>query len=303
MTFNPFVTRSARVTVSVTRSDSSSANGTSPQSYVFLQHRMIIRVQQGGGRFGNAHVQIHGVPLANMNNISRLWLEPLQIQAQDTLAIDVWDGFQYVPFFAGVIMWAGTDGSALPEVTLNIEANAAGTIAQTAPAPYTAAGSQTLQNVLQGILQNSGFALDLAATVPTNLTVTNPRYSGSVIDQLDACLRAFPQLAWNVILQRVRVYPVNQPFDANPVLISPSTGAKGSPNYSTSALTWETLFNPQLVPGQAIQVDSQFVLAGGANWICRVLTHTLEVNKPKGAWHTAIAAVGIPNANGTGTPS
>ena len=263
---------------------------------------MIIQVQLGGGRFGNAKVRIYGVPLASMNNISRLWLQPMVIQAQDTIAIDVWNGSNYVPFFNGVIAWAGTDGSGLPDVTLNIEANAAFALTQTTPAPYTASGTQTLQNVLQGILAPGGFALDLAASVPA-LTVTNPRYSGSVMDQLDACLRAFPQLAYNIILQRVRVYPANQPFNADPIMISPATGMQKAPNYSSSALCVDTLFDPRLVPGQAIQVDSEFVLAGGANWVCRVLNHTLEPNKPKGNWITSIAAVGIPNANGTGTAS
>lgn len=302
MAFNPFVTRAARVTVSVTREVSGAQGFTETSDYVFQEHRMIIRVSLGGGRFGNAKVSIHGVPLANMNNISRLWLVPLQIQAQDTLSIDVWDGSTYVPFFNGVIAWAGTDGSSLPDVTLNIEANAAMGISQTTPAPYSANGTQTLQNVLQGILQNSGFTLDLAPSVPP-LTVTNPRYSGSVQDQLDACLRAFPQLAFNVMLQRVRVYPFDQPFGTDPILISPTTGAVGAPNYSSSAVTWKTAFNPQLVPGQAIEIDSEFVLAGGANWVCRVLNHTLEPNKPKGLWHTDFAAVGIPNADGTGTSS
>lgn len=302
MAFNPFVTRAARVTVTVTREDSSSDTGVSTSQYVFQEHRMIIRVSLGGGRFGNAKVSIHGVPLANMNNISRLWLVPLQIQAQDTIAIDVWDGSTYVPFFNGVISWAGTDGSALPDVTLNIEANAAFGLSQTTPAPYSASGTQTLENVLTGILQNTGFTLDLAPSVPP-LTVTNPRYSGSAQDQLDACLRAFPNIAFNVTLQRVRVYPTTQPFGTDPILVSPTTGAVGAPNYSSSAVTWKTLFNPQLVPGQAILLDSEFVLSGGANWVCRVLNHTLEPNKPKGAWHTDFAAVGIPNADGTGTPS
>ncbi len=302
MAFNPFVTRAARVTVTVTRPDSSSDTGTSQDQYVFLEHRMSIQVSLGGGRFGNARVQIEGVPLAAMNNISRLWLQPLVIQAQDTLAIDVWDGSNYVPFFNGVVAWAGTDGSGLPYVRLSIEANAAFALSQTTPAPYTANGTQTLQNVLQGILQPGGFALDLAPSTPA-LTVTNPRFSGSVMDQLDACMRAFPQLAYNIILQRVRVYPADQPFNADPIIISPATGMQKAPNYSSSAMTVDTLFDPRLVPGQAIQVDSEFVLAGGANWVCRVLNHTIEPNKQKGNWITSIAAVGIPNADGTGTPS
>lgn len=302
MAFNPFVTRSARVTVTVTRTDSSSDTGTSQSQYVFLEHRMSIQVSLGGGRWGNARVQIEGVSLANMNNISRLWLQPLVIQAQDTLAIDVWDGSNYVPFFNGVIAWAGTDGSGLPLVRLNIEANAAFALSQTAPAPYTASGTQTLQNVLQGILAPGGFALDFAPSVPP-LTITNPRFSGSVMDQLDACMRAFPQLAHNIILQRVRVYPTGQPLDVDPVIISPTTGMKNAPNYSSSAMCVDTLFDPRLVPGQAIQVDSEFVLAGGANWVCRVLNHHIEPNKQKGNWITSIAANGIANADGTGTPS
>lgn len=302
MAFNPFVTRAARVTITVTRPDSSSNTGTSQDQYVFLEHRMSIQVMIGGGRWGNARVQIEGVPLASMNNIARLWLQPMVIQAQDTLDIDVWDGSNYVPFFNGVIMWAGADGSGLPYVRLNIEANASGGLAQTAPAPYSSATPQTLQNVLQGILAPGNFALDYSPSIP-QLIVPTPRYSGSVQNQLDQCMRAFPQLVYNVILERVRVYPVGQPYLSDPIIISPTTGMQKAPNYSSSAMCVDTLFDPRLQPGQAIQIDSEFVLAGGANWICRVLNHRIEPNKQKGTWITSIAAVGIPNADGTGTPS
>lgn len=300
MALNFFQTRSARVTVTVTRPDASSSSGTTTSQYVFLEHRMVIRVSIGGGRFGNARVQVHGVPLAAMNNIARLWQLPMQIQTQDVLAIDIFNNSNYVPFFSGVVSWAGVNGGALPDVTLDIEANAAYGLSQTTPAPYSATGTQTLQNVLQGILQGSQFALDYAPSMPA-LTVTNPRYSGSTMDQIAACLRAFPQVAYNVVLSRLRVYPANQPLGADPILISPATGMRNAPVYSSSAVTLETLFDPRLVPGQAIQIDSEFVLAGGAQWIAMVLNHTLEPNKPKGVWTTSLAARGIPNANGSGT--
>lgn len=300
MAFNPFVTRAARVTVTVTRADSSSGSGTTTSSYVFLQHRMVIRVSIGGGRFGNAKVQIHGVPLAAMNNIARLWPLPMEIQAADTLSIDVWDGSNYAPFFTGTITWSGVNGGALPDVTLDIEANSSASLAQTTPAPYTVSGPQTLQNVLTGILQGSEFALDYAPSIP-EIIVPNPRYSGSTLDQIVACMRSYPQLTWNPVLSRLRVYPADQPLGADPILISPATGMRNAPVYSSSAVTLDTVFDPRLVPGQAITIDSEFVLAGGAQWIAMVLNHTLEPNKPKGAWTTSIAAKGIPNTNGSGT--
>ena len=90
MSFNPFIERKARVTVSVVRNDST-GNPTT-QVYTFVQHRMRINVRQGGNQFGNAKIEIFGAPLDAMNNIARLWLETLTPQNTDTVAIDIWNG-------------------------------------------------------------------------------------------------------------------------------------------------------------------------------------------------------------------
>ncbi|MGJ8493558.1 hypothetical protein ACR4XK_12215, partial [Glaesserella parasuis] len=94
-TYQPFIERIARVTVEVTRPNAQGAMTTF--GYVFQENRMRIKVRQGGAQFGNAHVDIYGVPLADMNQIARLWLEAMAPQNADTLRIDVWDGKVFVP--------------------------------------------------------------------------------------------------------------------------------------------------------------------------------------------------------------
>ncbi|MFT0172407.1 hypothetical protein ACLKMY_25950 [Paraburkholderia mimosarum] len=305
MAFNPLQTRAARVTVSVTRPSGVTLSGEQTDTYVFEQHRMSIRVVQGGGRFGDAEVNIQGVPLAVMNNVARLPLVPMTIYPNDTLSIDVWDGSQFVPFFSGVIDWAESDGTQMPKTALTIHANACLAGAQTVGAPYSYQGTLDLKSILTGILKGSPFALDWAPSMP-QLTVTNPRYSGSVGDQVDMCLRAFPQVTHDYNLQRLRVFPANGSFADDPILVSPATGMQRSPKYGTHATTFTTLFDPSFTPGRAIKLDSAFTTTGGANsiWVARVLNHLIEPNTLNGQWITQCAAIGIlsnPDTN-TQTP-
>lgn len=288
MTYNPYATeKKARVTVTVTRTDSSGA--ATPESYVFVQHRMKIQVRQGGNQFGNAKVEIFGVPLDSMNNIARLWLESLTPQNTDTIAIDIWNGMDYVPFFNGVITWSSANGAGMPAVSLMIEANAGFALTNVPASPYANPGPVKLSDALTAIVGPFGFAVDYSAQA-TDYPLTDQRVDGTPMQQVISLLNQHPELTWFINLQRLIVRKAGAPFSQDFIEISPQTGLQRLPVYSTSGLQFDTLFNAKLRPGVALDITTAFDFVNRTLWVAAVLAHTLDANVPGGQWTTSVAA-------------
>lgn len=287
MTYNPLVARRARVVVKVTRPNAKGEPTEYP--YTFTDHRMRIAVRQGGNQFGNAKVEIFGVPLATMNQIARLWLETLTPQNTDKLSIDVWDGKAFIPFFEGVITWSAVDATTMPAVKLDIEANAAMALMNMSASPYANSGPVLLSDALTSIAGAGNFSIDYSAAAP-QYQLTDVRVAGSPMEQIGHLMRYFPDLTWFVNLQRIVVRQANAPYSTDAIRIAADTGLQGFPKYSTSGLQFNTVFNPRLRPGVALDVVTPFDFVNRTLWVSAVLAHQLDVNVPKGQWTTAVAA-------------
>ena len=302
MPFNPYVARIAQVVVTVSRPD---ANGNpAQQTYTFQQHRMRIMVRQGGKQFGNAKIEIYGVPLATMNQIARLWLESLTPQGTDTVMINVWDGSGFIPFFHGVITWSAVNASRMPQVFLDIEANAGMALTLQPASPYSTPGGVTLKSALEAIAGPAGFQVDYAASAPTyQLPAT--RVTGAALDQVGQLMAHYPDLTWTPNLQRLQVRTALAPLTSDEIDVSADTGLQGYPVYSTSGLTLATLFNPLITPGCAINiVVPEFDFVTRTLWVAAVLSHTLEPNLPGGQWTTQLAANSFgAKGNNSGQPA
>lgn len=286
-TFQPFVPRIARVTIQVDRLNSRGEPDTF--RYVFEQHRMRIQVRQGGQQFGNAHVEIYGVLLADMNQIARLWLETMTPQNADTIMIEVWDGKTFVPFFQGVITWSAVDASGIPQVKLVVDANAAMPLMNTPASPYANPGPVILKDALSALAKQAGFTVDYSAAAPV-YSLTDIRLTGSPLQQIGALMRHFPDLTWFVNLQRVVVREANSPYTTDAIRVAVDTGLQGAPVYSTSGLQIATVFNPRIRPGVALDVETSFDFVNRTLWVAAVLAHNIEPNMPGGQWTTSVAA-------------
>lgn len=73
-------------------------------------------------------------------------------------------------------------------------------------------------------------------------------------------------------------------------LVSPETGLVGYPMYDGVFLTLRTLYNPAIIPGGSIRVESSRDRASGT-WQVLSMSHRLEAEKPGGAWFTTVRCV------------
>lgn len=287
MSINPLQARRVRVTVDVQRSD---AHGNPTDfNFVFTEHRMRLSAQLGGGQFGNAQVRIAGVPLEAMNRIARLQVEPNALTSTDKVSIDVWTGKDFQPWFSGMIVWSAVEITP-PEAWLVIEANAAGALFNVPDAPaYSNPTPVALSAVLTKLAAYGGMTAELSPTA-TDYQCVNLHLSGSPLQQIGALISQFPDLTWDVRLQRVVVYPAAQALDDEPAIVSVQSGLVGYPAYNTTGLTFRTLFDNRLTLGRALDIKTSLEFVTRSVWTCAVIRHNLEPNVPGGAWFSDVAA-------------
>jgi len=252
---------------------------------------MRLQLRQGGKQYGNAKVEIFGVPLSSMNQIARLWMETLTPQNDDTLAIDVWDGKDYVPLFQGVITWSAVDASGMPQVKLVIEANASMILMNTTASPYASGtGPVALPDALTNILKPASFTLDYSEVAPRYM-LTDVHVAGSPLEQVSTLLRHYDELTWFCNLQRLIVRRARAPFDEDAIRIAADTGMQGFPVYSSSGIQLSTVFDARLRPGAPLDIQvTDFDFINRTKWVAAVVAHQLDVNVPSGQWTTGLAA-------------
>ena len=287
MPFQPYQVRRAQVVVTVQRPDKQGQ--VQPQTYTFEQHRIRIQVRQGGKQYGNAKMQVYGVPLATMNQIARLWLEALTPQNTDTVQINVWDGQGFVPFFSGVITWSAVNASQMPQVYLDIEANAAMQGMNITASPYANGGPVALTEALAAIATPAGLTVNFDASAQ-DYQLVQQRAVGTPVQQITQVMNQFPNLTWFINLQQLVVRDALAPLNAPAIRIAADTGMMGYPVYNTSGLSMATVFDPRIRPGVALDVETQFDFVNRTTWVASVLAHALDVNFPGGQWTTQVAA-------------
>lgn len=286
---NTLVERRARVTVRVTRADGDGTDAQTESTYQFTENRMSIQVTQGGGRYGNAKVQVYGVNMDAMNKIARLWLEVLSPSSADVLLIDVWDGSSYVPFFEGVITWTAIDASGAPAVALSIEANDAMIGMNAVTTVYAQDTPVTLQTALAEILEPAGLVAEFSENVP-ELQVQKIYLQGTPMEQANTLMGYFPELAHYVNLRRFIVRPVNGPLGDVPLVLNRHTGLIGYPTYATSGISFSMLFDARVRLGRALDLQTDFDFVNRTKWVASVLQHNIQPNWPGGQWVTQVAA-------------
>lgn len=284
--FRPYKERKARVTVNVTRPNAQGEQTV--LTYQFVEHRMRINITLGGAQYGDAIVEIYGMPLQAMNQVARIWLESLTPVNTDTLAVDVWNGQDFVPLFKGTITWSAVDAGAMPEAKLVVEANDSFAAANTAASPYANAGPVNLQAAVTSVAALGGFSVDWAESAP-NYIETDLRVTGSPLQQVAALLAAHPDLTWYTRLQRLVVRKANAPFTADPIRVAADTGMMAFPVYSTSGLQLSSVFNDRIIPGASLDVQTQFDFVNRTVWVANVISHQIEPNTPGGQWTTSVA--------------
>jgi hypothetical protein len=243
-------------------------------------------VKAGGLSMGSASVAAYGMTLSQMNQLSTLGINPLVIGPNFVTVMPYDEGSQPSVVFQGSITNAWMDGNAMPEVAFRLEAHA-GLFEAIAPCPPSSyQGPVAAADVFASLAAQMGMSLENSG-VTTQLPA-GMYFSGSARSQAYACAKAANV---NILIDsgKLAVWPKGKARGSSIPLVSPSTGLRGYPSYTSKGVELQTLFNPAIGFGANIQVESSLKPACGT-WNVYSLDHQLDSQVPGGSWFTTVRA-------------
>lgn len=261
--------------------------GTSGQNIVKLSglriHAKIVKA--GGPSMGTASLQIYGMKLALMNQLSTLGMAITLVRRNVVTVMAGNEGELPATVFVGTVTNAWSDFAAAPEVPFHVEAHT-GLIEAVAPVPSSSySGSADVATIMGNLATQMGIAFENNGV---DVKLSNPYFSGSGRAQAQSVAEA-AGIEWVIDNGKLAIWKPGSARGGEVPLISAATGMRQSPSYTSKGVAVTTLFNPSIGYGGAVEIDS-FLDPAKGRWIIYMLDHDLAANVPRGPWFTNIQA-------------
>lgn len=293
-TQSPLVKRA--ITVSVQLGKGSFGNGGF-DTVTLANLRVVATVQkQGSPGFGQANVRIYGMPLSIMNQLSSLGVPlPMTTGRNNIVTIEAGDavgGMAVV--FKGTTSNAWADFDGMPETYFSIDAISGAFDAMAPIKPTSYPGTADVATVMASL------ALQMNRQFENNgvqSQLSSPYFAGTAIEQAQSCARQ-AHIEMHDDGTTLAIWPRMGTRGGAIPLISPASGLFGYPKYTSQGIRLRTLFNPSILFGGQIQVQSSIQPACGI-WYVNELTYDLSSELPGGPWFCEIGAcrqAGVPAA-------
>lgn len=234
----------------------------------------------------SASVTVWGLKYELMDELTMLAFRPLESQKnQITIEAGDKDG-QLSVVFKGEIVSASADFNEAPDVAMKFEAESGSYPQQIAEPALTVDGEAKASDLFSKFAAAMGYDFKDEGLATS---VKNSRFSGSPFSK--AC-----KLARDIDCElyvdddKVIVMPAGQARKGNAVLLNKDTGLIGYPVFNQDGISCRCLYNPDLIYGGLIKVESIVPKATGA-WRITKLTHSLSAYEPGGGnWESQIEA-------------
>ena len=243
-----------------------------------------------GLAYSETTARVFGMTLAQMNELTSQanmpGLPAPQIRWNNML-IEAGDvGSTLTPVFAGFVQLASVETEGMPDVALEVYGNSGSWLGMQAGLPVSLPGNPDVTVVLAEVLKATNPPVALESNLSAGITLATPYLRGSVKDQVDAVRTAGNFEATMTPAETLAVWPKGGMRNLPIVPISPSTGMVGYPrNLANYGVHVKTLFNPALVLGVGVKLNSSLAFANGVFAVYGV-SHHLESEMPGGAWFT-----------------
>lgn len=243
-------------------------------------------IKAGGPSMGTAQLQIYGMSLDKMNQLSTLGQRPTTVR-RNTIMVEAGDeGGVMASVFNGNITNAWFDGAAAPEVPFQVLAHVGGFEAVSPAKPTSYKGSVSVANILSGLANQMGKSFENNGV---DVKLSNPYFAGSARDQALAIVKA-AGIQWNGLDDnKLAIWPSGKSRGGAVPLISKDTGMELYPTFTSQGIMVRSLFNPNVGFGGKIKVQSVIEPANG-EWVVYSLGYDLDAEFPQGKWHMTIEA-------------
>lgn len=262
----------------------------------------------GGASQSNLDLRVFGLPLSVMNKLTILG-KPLVDGRSNTVSVLAGsDASGLAAVFEGTISEAWIDANGAPQVSFQVAAFSGILPALKPIAPTSYKGSIDAALAVSALAQENGYSFENSGV---KVTLRSPYYPGTMLSQLEAMAQ---EGDFNFVIddnavtpggvstgKTIAIWPRDGSRNGEIPLIAPDTGLIGYPTRTENGILVKTLFNPNIVFGGQIQVESSLTPANG-RWTVFRVEHDLEAETPGGKWFTSmecsIFGQGIPTTNG-----
>lgn len=283
MSAQSFTEKRLRVTL-ILAGSGSVFPGTNSDTLILTDLRMSATVLSVARLSTQCDLTIWGMTRADMDALTVAWANPPIVR--DHLVIleaDSGDGFSEV--FKGTILEAQPDYTSQPDVSFRLQA-ITGYFQQINPAPPTSyPGDVPIDEIVADLAGRMGFEFIVSGDVAGVLS--SPYFSGTLYNQLrEACTAAgadFYLQGDTILVTRANLPRQQQPT----VVLNAQSGLIGYPCYERAGLAVQCLFNPAILCGSPVDIESIVPSATG-RWYPYSAEHLLETRTPGGAWHSRL---------------
>lgn len=257
--------------------------GTSTANQITLEgFRSVVDVDKGGGAmFAKLSAQIYGVEQSDMNSITTLQYTALTT-IPNTIAVWSLDGLQETLIFEGNLINAWGNYQSMPDVFLQLDAQAAFLNRLKPVPPSSFQGAVDVATVFQALASTMGYTFENNGV--SGKLLTNPYFPGTAIDQANKAAQA-AGIWWGIDNNILWIAPSNGTRQT-PVIpeIGPQSGLAGYPSFDGRGfVTFQCAFNPAIkFLGQVKLVTS--VPKAQGQWTVVGVAYKLEGEKPGGLW-------------------
>lgn len=228
-------------------------------------------------------MRIFGLPLDVMNKLTLLG-KPLVDGRHNKVTVSAGDddsGLAVV--FIGTISEAWVDARNAPEVGFIVSAFSGLIDALKPVPPVSYRGTVDAALVVSSIALQSGYAFENSGV---SVQIADPYLTGTALEQLQKIARAGD---FNCILDNdtIAIWPKDGARNGEELVFSPDAGMIGYPMRTENGVEIRSLFNPSVVFGATITVESSLIPANG-RWTVFRVAHDLEAETPNGKWFTTL---------------
>ena len=280
-----FVKRRLRVQITLSKGQFKNGEGN---SIIIDDLGISAKIEKTGlPDFGKASVEITGLSLDVMSQLSTLAMHPLFVRRNyiNIFAGDDYNGFTQI--FAGSITSASADFNSVPEVKFKIEARIGFYGSVTAQSPNAISGSMPVSTFIKNQAEKAGFTFENQGEISTQ--IKNCVFTGSPIEQ---AIQASKQVGAELVIDDNKMILIGNGGKVKgtvPVL-SATSGMLGYPVMTQSGIEVKAIFNPDFRFAGIIEIKSVVPKVSG-QWRIIKLSHSLTSNLPNaGDWTSSITA-------------
>ncbi|EFH7990516.1 hypothetical protein KZ555_004108 [Escherichia coli] len=190
--------------------------------------------------------------------------------------------------FSGTMLSSIANMNSAPESSLMITASSNVDLQNMAARPFTAQGTQSVEDVISSICASAGYEA-VFNNVKGMTTSGSPHFEGSVFEQLYRVCSDYGLAMSATPPTKVEFWPSEKNRDDVIPFISREYGLVGYPVFSNGGLMFQTQYSSLLCIGRYVDIKTELPHASGRYKLTSV-RHELSSWMPNGSWHSICIA-------------